>query len=168
VTFVHSQDGNVLPHGGVPVGIVISLLGAFKSVSVTIVVLSGEDGGLSSLVQTSLLFSVRDPETHVSLSGLASLVRVVGLVHSELEVAVGIGLGGGGGVVGDGGGCGTISNSVESILLIGGASVLDNHVATQFGVQSATVLVGPFNVYKGASIVAHCRSNTITSFGIVL
>jgi hypothetical protein len=77
-----SQDGNISPGSGSPVGIVISLFGAFVAVSVTVVVLTGEDGTGFSSVQVSLSFTISNEETHVTVSVLAVLVVLVGFVHS--------------------------------------------------------------------------------------
>lgn len=47
---VLGQNGNISPGGWVPVRIVVSFFGTFVSMSIGIVVLSGEDGGSSVLV----------------------------------------------------------------------------------------------------------------------
>jgi hypothetical protein len=82
IGFVGSKDGNISPGRRMPVRIVISLLGAFITLSVSVVVLSGEDGGSSSSVKVSFFFSVGDPETHVTFTSLAFLVIFIRFVHS--------------------------------------------------------------------------------------
>lgn len=44
---VISEDGNVLPWGGMPVRVVITLLRAFKSVTIAIRILAGELSGVA-------------------------------------------------------------------------------------------------------------------------
>jgi len=168
IGLVVSQDGNISPRSRVPVGIIISLFGAFITISVSIVVLSGEDSSSSSSIKVALLFSVGNKETHVSFSVLAVLVVLVRLVHSVEQVSVGIKSSGRSGVIVNGIGGGTISNSDHRIIIGVGANVLDNHVAIHLGVSTATVLSGPFNSQLRALVVGHSGTNAVTSLGVVL
>jgi hypothetical protein len=144
--FVRSQDGKVPPGGRGPVRIVVSLLSALISVSVTVVVLSGEDGRGSASVQVTLVLSVGNEETHVPLSGLAGSVVHPVLVHAEGEFASGgISCNGAVGIIGNGAGGRTISHQNSGISIRVAAHVLDHHVANQLAVDTATVLVCPLN-----------------------
>jgi len=71
---VGGQDGNIDPLAWCPVWVIISLLSAFITVSVGVVVLSGEDRGSSIWGKSSNCSSISDVETHVPVSGLAVLV----------------------------------------------------------------------------------------------
>jgi hypothetical protein len=136
-------------------------------VLITIVVLSGEDRRLSSSGESSFSGSVSNPQSHISLSGLASLVGVVGLVHSVQEITVGICGSWSRRIVGDGvGGC-SITDSDHWISVILGAHVLDIQVAVKLAVSTA-VLVGPFNSELRSLIKAHGRSPAVSSLGVVL
>jgi hypothetical protein len=55
---VLGKDDNILPWSWVPIWVIISFFSAFETISVSIVVLSGVDGGSSSLVQSTFSFSV--------------------------------------------------------------------------------------------------------------
>jgi hypothetical protein len=113
----------------VPVGVVVSLLSAFETVSISIVVLSSEDGTSSALVEISFLLSVGNEKSKVSVSGLASLVvgqglmlteSVFGSSHLSNRGLVGI----------DSLGHRTVSDVIGSVVLVAGsAHVLDDHVA---------------------------------------
>jgi len=92
---VVGEDGNIPPDSGMPVGVVISLLSALKSVTVGVVVLTIA----GSLVSNS---SVGDPETLVAAASSTGQVIGVGLVHTEEEVAVGVQGGGSSRVSSDG------------------------------------------------------------------
>jgi hypothetical protein len=166
--FVGSQDGNISPGSRVPVGIIVTFFGAFVAVSVTVVVLTGEDGASATSVEVSFFFSVGDEETHVSLSVLAVLVVVVGFVHSVEQVSVTIEGSGRSGIVLDSVGGGTISDEDHGISIGVGADVLNNHVAIHSGVLTATVLSGPFDGQLRSFIVGHRGSDAITSLGVVL
>lgn len=65
---VIGQDGDILPDSWVPVWVIVSLFGAFESISVSVVVLSGV---LSSL---SIEISISNVKSLVSFSGSAVLV----------------------------------------------------------------------------------------------
>jgi hypothetical protein len=157
-----SHDGNIPPWGRSPVGVVISLFGAFISVSVSIVVLSGGDGGI--VVQISII----DPQSLVSVSGLASNVELSGLVHSKLGFTVSIEGGRSIGIIGNSIGGGTISNQFLKRSILGRAHVLENHVAVQFLVLSASMLSSPFNREKRTFVVIHGRTPAKPAFGVVL
>jgi len=86
------ENSDIFPWVRSPIRIVVSLFRALITVSVTIVVLSGEDGRLSVLVEVSCGFTIGNPETHVSLSGLAILVVIIVLVHSVSEIIVSVGV----------------------------------------------------------------------------
>jgi hypothetical protein len=169
VGIVVNENGNIDPWRRSPVWVVISFFRAFVTVSVTVVVLSGEDGGSSVLVKVSFLFTIGYPESVVSFSGLAVLVIVVVLVHSKSKVVVGIGvsLSWSLWIIRDGVGRRTVSDeqSVGSVGL--GAHVLNNHVAIQFGV-AATVLRSPFDHEERTFVEAHGRSVAISSLGVIL
>jgi len=161
-----SQNGNVSPGSRGPIGIIISLFGALISVSVSVVVLSGVYGGVS--VQTSNLLSVGNEETLVSVSGSTSIVVHSVLVHSVSELSSGVGSRNSGISIGDSVRGGSISHSVSGGIILVGAHVLNNHVAINLGVLSATVLDGPFNRQQRRLIEAHCWSVAISSLCVVL
>jgi hypothetical protein len=165
---VGSQDGNISPWRRMPVGIIVTFFGAFVAVSVSVVVLAGEDGSTSSGVQIAFLFSVGNEETHVSLSVLAVLVVFVGLVHSVEEISVTIEGRGRSGIVLNGISGSTISYEDVGISIRVGADVLNNHVAIHSGVLTATVLSGPFNGQLRSLVVGHGGTDAITSLGVVL
>jgi len=79
---VGCEDGDILPFAWVPVRIIISFFGALKSVSVSVVVLSGVDSASSSSGQTSFSCSVCNVQSHISLSGVAVEVVLETFVHS--------------------------------------------------------------------------------------
>jgi len=140
---VHGQDSNVSPGGRGPVGIIVSLFGALISVSVSVVVLSGVNSGIS--VQVSNLLSIGNKETLVSLSGVASVVVVSVLVHSVKEDSVSISGRNTVSIVRNSIGGRSITKSIGSRIIAIGAHVLNNHVAVNLGVLAATVLDSPFN-----------------------
>jgi hypothetical protein len=168
IGLVGSEDGNISPGRRMPVRIVISLLGAFITLSVSVVVLSGEDGGSSSSVKVSFFFTISNKETHVSFSVLAILIVLVRLVHSVKEISVTVNGNWSVEIVGDGIGGGSISNSDHGISVFGGADILDNHVAIHLGVNTTSVLNSPFEGHLGSFVVRHSRSNAISSLGVVL
>lgn len=88
-------------------------------------------------------------------------------MHSVEEFAV---LSGSGtGLVGwDGVGGLTITDSLQRIGRLGTTHVLDDNVAVQLGVESTTVLVGPFDGEKGTLIVRHGGSMAVPSLRVVL
>jgi len=161
VIHVGDHDGDINPWDGGPVRIVVSLLSAFVSVSVGIVVLSGVGGSVSSQV------SIIDPETLVSVSGGTSLVVSVVLVHSVGQFSVG-GSGGSSSVVGNGVSGNSISNQIDGISIRVGADVLENDVANQLLVDSATVLSSPLNGQERTLIERHGGSVAESSLSIVL
>jgi hypothetical protein len=163
-----SEDDNVLPWGWVPIGVVISFLGTFISVSVSIVVLSGVDGSGSSCSQTSFIFSVSNKETHVSVSGLAVLVVLVRLVHSEGKFSVGFFLERSIGVIGDGVGGRTISDIGHTSIVGRTAHVLNDDVANHFRIATTTVLDSPFDHKEGLLVEVHGRANAISSLSVIL
>jgi len=140
---VVSQNGNVSPGGWGPIRIIISLLGAFETVSISVVILSGIHSSVS--VQVSLLLSIGNKETLISLSGLASIVKDLVFVHSKSEKSVGISGSDSSIRIGDSVGGGSISNSISCWGIFIGAHVLNNQVAVNFGVLSATVLDSPLD-----------------------
>lgn len=154
VGHVLSHDGNIPPWRGNPVWVIVSLFGAFETISVSIVVLAGKARSSSASSQTSFFFSVSNVETHVSLSGGASLVPGKRLVHAKGKFSIFIGLGGTSFSGRDGVGGGSITDSLKRRSSLGSASVLQNNVAIQLGVETTTVLVGPLNVEERAFIVA--------------
>lgn len=132
VVSVGGQDSKIFPLRWVPVRIVISLLSALESVSVSVVVLSSVDSRLSSIVKISLLLSVSNEESKISVSGLAILVGLIALVHSVLEdwwVCVLVKSSSTIRAIRDGIGGGSISDETESISRGVSAHVLDDHVA---------------------------------------
>lgn len=130
-----------------PVWPVVTFFGTFVSVSVSVVVLSGEDGRGSSWGQSSDGFTIRNPQSHVSVTGSTGQIVFITFVHS-IQVF--------GGVTGNffrvsssivWDGVGGISVS-DFQFGFGGfffAHVLDDHVAILFWVSSASVLSGPFD-----------------------
>lgn len=164
-----SQDGNVLPWGSNPVRVVIPLFWALVTSSSSVVVLSSNDGVVSVKVSNVRISSVSNPESLVSLTSLASGVKVSWFVHSELVFSSGGILGSGAiGIVGNGIGGGSISNQNGGISIGGGAHVLNDEVAVHLGVLSTTVLVGPLNGEERTFIIAHGWANAISSLGVVL
>jgi hypothetical protein len=104
------KNSNISPGRRMPVRIVVSFLRAFKSVSVSIVVLSSKSGRGSSFVESSFIFSVSNEESQVSVSSGAVLVVLEVFVHTIEQVSIGVSSNRAVGVVGDGIGGGTISN----------------------------------------------------------
>lgn len=150
-----------------PIWIVVSFFGAFISMSVSVIVLSGVDSGSSSLVQSSLVFSVGNVESHVSVSGLAVSVVSPVFVHS-VEQSSGSLSNGSVGIVGDGVGGFSISYEVNWVSISSRAHVLNDEVANQLWVFSTSVLSGPFNSEQRFFIEGHFGSPAITSLSIVL
>jgi hypothetical protein len=164
---VLSQDGNISPGGGGPIGIIISLFGALESVSVSVVVLSGVHSGIS--VQVSLLLSIGNPKTLVSLSGIASIVVNSVLVHSVSEKSSSVLSGRNSSIsIGNGIGGNSVSDSLGGISIGGGAHVLEDDVAVQLGVLSTTVLNSPFNGQQRAFVIRHGGSIAVASLSVVL
>jgi len=164
---VLSQDGNVSPGGWGPIRIIISLFGAFKSVSVSIVVLSGVDCSVS--VQVSLLLSVSNEESLVSLSCLASSVVVSVLVHSVSQKSSSVLCSGNSIIsVGDGISCNSVTNSLLGNCISSRAHVLDDNVAVQLVVLSTAVLNSPFNGQQRTFVVRHGWTIAVASLSVVL
>lgn len=163
---VRGEDGNVYPGSGGPVGIIVPLLGALKSVSISVVVLSGVHG--SSTIEVSLSSSVGNKETLVSVSGVAGIEVASWLVHSKLQHTSGIFLSDSSLSVRDGVSVSSISNTGIRRSVRVAAHVLNDKVAIHLGVSSATVLVGPLNGEERTFIEAHGRSIAVSSLGIVL
>jgi len=105
---IGGQDGNIDPGRRSPVRVVVSLLWALVTVSVSIVILAGI-GGLVSNV--TLGFSVGNEKSTVSLSGRASIIENPGLVLSIEELSIGVDSSRSIGIVGDGISGGSISYS---------------------------------------------------------
>jgi len=168
VGFVVSKNGNISPGRRMPVGIVVTFLSTLIAVTVAVVVLTGEDSRSTSSVQVALLFSVRDPQSHVSLSSGAVLIVSIVLVHSIEQVSITIYSHCSIFVIGNSIGGGSISNEDGRIGIGVGAHVLDNHVAIELGIHSATVLYSPFNGQLRSLIIGHGRSHTVSSLSIVL
>jgi hypothetical protein len=161
------KDGNIDPRGWVPVGEIVSLFGALESVSVSIVVLSSEDGSSSALVEVSFGGSIGDEESKVSLSGVAGLVVSQGLVLAEGVIVSSLGLDGGKIGINSFGGA-SVSDVVLSIGgLVGSTHILDHQVAEQSRV-AATMLVRPFDSEERTLIKRHFGTLAVTSLGVVL
>jgi len=163
---VRSQDGNISPWGRSPIWIVISLFGAFISVSVSVVVLSSVDGGVS--VESSNTLSVSNKETLVSFSGVAGVKVDSVLVHSILKHTIGVQSGRSSSGIWNSVGGSTVTNSNGRIIIRVAAHVLDDKVAPDFGINSTTVLVSPFNLQKGTLIERHGGAIAVTSLGVIL
>lgn len=164
---VVGEDGNISPWGWGPIWVVVSLLRAFITMSVSVVVLSGESGGSSSVVKSTFGFSVGDEETLVSVSGLAGLVPFVWLVHSKF-IVVSVHGSWSVRVIRDGIGGGSISDLVESISILVLAHVLDDNVAVHSWVGSTSVLSSPFNGKTRSSVVSQSRTPAVSSLCVVL
>lgn len=85
LVLVIGEDGNVLPWGGVPVGEVVMLLSALKSITCSSGVLAG--GHSTSALIDGLISKEKTLVTSTSSAG--GVVRV-GLVHAVVEPAVSI------------------------------------------------------------------------------
>ncbi len=162
-----SQDGDILPGGRMPIGPIISLFGAFESVSVSVVVLTGVNGSLS--VEVSSANSVSNEQSLVSITFLAILIVSIALVHSVfVSSSIGIELVEGSNVIFDGVGGFSISDLDSLVFFYSTAAhVLDDDVTVQLGV-SASMLIGPFDAEQRFFVEGHGGSLAISSFGIVL
>lgn len=165
--WVVGKDGNIFPGGWVPVWVIVSFFGAFKTISVSVVVLSGVDSSSSSLVQSSFSFSVCNVQSHVSISDGTVSVELERLVHSIGKV-ISSGSSSSSNVVGDGISGNSISNSLGWVSVGTGAHVLDNQVANQLWVSSASVLSSPFNGEERLFVEGHGRSPAVSSLSVVL
>jgi hypothetical protein len=151
-----------------PIWIIISLFGAFITVSVGIVVLSGVGGRGLIWGKSSNCGSVSDVETHVPVSGLAVLVRLVRFVHSVQESSVSSGVGWSSGIIGDGVGCLTISDGDVWAVRGAGAHVLEDHVAIELWVGTTSVLLSPLDGKLRSFVEGHRRSPAVSSLCVVL
>jgi hypothetical protein len=167
VLFSAGEDGNISPWRRMPVGIVIPFFSAFKTVSISIIILSGEDGGSSSFVEVSFLFSIRNPKTHVSFSGSASNVVISFFVLSVKVFIIFILFADGLLGVGNSISCGSVSNEGGGGGVGRTTHVLQDYVAIQSG-SSTTVLVGPFDGQQRTFVKVHGGAKAITSFAIIL
>jgi hypothetical protein len=165
---VGGQDGNIDPLAWSPIWIIISLFGAFITVSVGIVVLSGVGGRGLIWGKSSNCGSVSDVETHVPVSGLAVLVRLVRFVHSVQESSVSSGVGWSSGIIGDGVGCLTISDGDVWAVRGAGAHVLEDHVAIELWVGTTSVLLSPLDGKLRSFVEGHRRSPAVSSLCVVL
>jgi len=168
VFLVRGQDGKIPPGGRSPIRIVVAFLSALISVSVTVVVLSGEDSGGSASVQTALLLSVSNVQTHVPLSGSAGSVVCPVLVHAEGQVTIAISGNGTIGVIGNGVGGGTISNQNGGISITVAAHVLHDHVAHELAVNTAAVLICPFDRQERTLVESHSWTIAVPALSVVL
>lgn len=168
---VVGPDSNVLPHGRVPVGVVITLLSALKSILCSSSVLAGGH----STIAITWGFS-GDPETLVALTLNAGLVVAVGLVHSIEELTIEDTIGnlpvvvvGGSGVSigGDTGLRATISDSQSLIISLRTTHVLEDNLTT-IVINAARVLVGPLDSKDRTFVVVHCSTPAVSSSCIVL
>lgn len=143
-TSLGSEDGNILPGGRSPVRIVVAFFGAFESVTVSVVVLTGGRGRSTNVLigqeQTSIAVAGAAgniPRQGLLLStdsGQQRIVRIVSHVRLSASSTV-IGTNGVGGVL------------FRTIADPGAAHVLQNEVAVHVGVVgAATMLVGPFHL----------------------
>jgi hypothetical protein len=153
-----------------PVGVVITLLRAFKTGSASVVVLTGFGGGTSA--ETSFLLTVSNEETHVSATGSTGLVEFKRLVESEVisgsfnALVGGTGKFGGvgwGSVTGS-----TVTDQVGGISSLRTAHVLDDDVTVHLGVDTASMLIGPFKRKQRTFVESHFWSPAVSSLGIVL
>lgn len=83
VVLVINEDGNVLPHGGMPVGIVVAFLTALEAVALAVVVLASGHGPLAII---DLLLT--NEEALVTVTVTALPVDPVGLLHAELVLGL--------------------------------------------------------------------------------
>jgi len=161
-----SQDSDILPGGGCPVGVVVPLLGALETVASSTIVLTSTIG---SSVSSKVVLTISEEETLVARASTASDVPaerlvlttvsanegVIRIIHNIDTAIVG-------------------TNSVSSILLgtitnPGTAHVLEDHVTVDVVVVlSAAVLDGPLNLEQRAFVVGHGAAPLVAALGIVL
>lgn len=165
-TSLRAQDSNILPGGGSPVGIVITLLGALKTVTVvgiTVGVLTsslsrvGVDvlvGGKETLVAVTQLASIV-PRERLLLSTLTSQQVVLSVVrHEVISVVLTNGVGG------------TLFSTVTDP---GATHVLQHEVTISVQVvRAATVLGGPLDLKQRTFIIRHGITPLVTTLRIVL
>jgi len=167
VFLLFGKDGNISPGSSGPIWVVVSLFWAFETMFVSIVVLSGEEGRSSSIIKSTFLLSVGDEETHVSVSGLAFLIVVIGLMHTVEELFISILSVKSSWVVWNGICGSTVSDSLGVGVSRSTAHVLDNHIALHSWIL-ATMLNGPLNSKLRAFIESHSRSITVASLSVIL
>lgn len=165
-TSLRAQDGDILPGGGSPVGIVITLLRALKTVTVVgisvgvltssfsrvgvDVLVSGEE----TLVAVTQLASIV-PRERLLLSTLTSQQVVLSVVRHEVVT-----------VVLTNGGGGTLFSTVTDP---GATHVLQHKVTISVQVvRAATVLGGPLDLKQRAFIIRHGVTPLVTTLRIVL
>jgi hypothetical protein len=165
VITVISVHSNVLPWGGVPVGVVVTLLRALESVTVSIVVLTSVDCSVSNI---SLSNTVGNEQSQVAVTGLACAVERVRLVHSvyifsgsSILLVHSCWVGGN-----SSSGC-SITNIGFGWSVCGTAHVLENHVARHLGV-STSVLGGPLDGELGSLVIAHGGTYAVSTTSVVL
>jgi len=149
-TRVVCEDGNVSPRSGAPVRVVVTFFSAFITITISVFVLAGEDGGV-----TALQVAVSSEQAEVATTLLAVAIVSIGFVTTELRVGVS------GHVFGD-----TVSGF--TIAEEGVAHVLENDFAVEVRV-AATVLVSPFDVHDGTFIEVHVTeviATTVVVLGI--
>jgi hypothetical protein len=173
VVLVVGEDNDVLPWGGVPVGVVVTFLCALEPEAVSVGVLASVHGRGTGLLSSN-------PEALVAVTSGAHEVVLIGFVHSVLELAVEVALNviqslvvivrrSGVGVGGDGVCGGTVTDDLSLVraFTVIRAHVLQDEVALGVGV-TAGVLSGPFNSKDGSFVVGQRRTPAIPSTGIVL
>lgn len=160
---VISEDDDILPWRGMPVGVVISFFLAFETAATSSTVLTG----VASVVSNVL---IGDVKTLVAFTGRAVLVIVEAFVHSVQE-GLASWIIDGGSVVGefifrDGFSGGTITNFVTGLAWVD--HVLNDQLAVDFIVSlSTSVLRSPFNTELRSDVEEHARSPAVSS-GIVI
>lgn len=164
-----SKDGNILPGGRSPIGVVVALLRALETVTVSVVSIGVLTGSLGrGSIGISGVLGGKE-ETSVATTLVASIVEAEGLLLSTGSSGEGVA-----GVVVDSSVTLVVSNGVGSTLLSsianpGTAHVLQNHVTVNVGVVStATVLDGPLDLKKRTLVVGHGISPLVSSLGVVL
>jgi hypothetical protein len=151
---VGSEDGNIFPWGGLPVGVVVTLLLALETIGTTIVVLDGRLGIVLNI-------SVGNIETFVSVTDVASAEVFGRLMITNIGVVV----------VGEGrsGSASRITSSRETILHARhgiSASILQDNLAVNVS-NTARVLSSPFYLELAARVVVHLGSFDSLSIGWV-
>lgn len=162
------EDSNILPGSGSPVGVVVALLGALETMTVSVVsvgvltITDGSGGGITGVL-------VSKEESSVTTAGGAGVVPGEGLLLSTSSGGQSISS-----VVGDSSVTIVGSDGVGGTLLStvtdpGTAHVLKHHVAINVGVVgTATVLDGPLDLEQRALVVGHRVTPLVTSLSVVL
>src|SRR3990167_54889 len=162
--FVINKDSNIFPWGRMPVRIIISFFWAFKSILVTIVILTSITSRVSSV---HVLIS--SEKTSISFASFAVLVVLEVFVHTKLEyslsftsnwvsslysfiVLVSI-----------------IRNSISDSTITNFVSthVLKNNITMYFRIVTC-VLISPFNHQLRTNVKIERWTPTVTSFVVVL